>query len=116
MRAEAMSTRIRVLYVHPTNRNRELYCRILTRLGHDVAVASDGIECIQAFRRTVPDVLILSQQIHWGGADGVLDVLHSERRLGRTQILLSEHAGTMMEADHQNETFVPFESTYDVLA
>ena len=56
----------------------ELYQRFLTELGYEVETAADGLECLAKLRQAPPAVLVLDQELLWGGSDGVLAWLHEE--------------------------------------
>jgi DNA-binding response OmpR family regulator len=51
---------------------RDIYRLFLVERGFAVETASDGLECLAKLRRLDPDLLILDQDLLWGGADGVL--------------------------------------------
>jgi DNA-binding response OmpR family regulator len=51
---------------------RDIYRLFLVERGFAVETASDGLECLAKLRRREPDLLILDQELLWGGADGVL--------------------------------------------
>ncbi len=57
---------------------RELFERFLVRKGHAVETASGGVECLDKLRRIFPDVLVLDQELPWGGGDGVLACLRED--------------------------------------
>src|SRR6516225_3831321 len=46
--------------------------------GFDVVTAVDGMHCAALFRDVVPDVMILSFELWWGGADGVLSIVRED--------------------------------------
>ena len=51
----------------------------LREIGHNVLRARDGIECLNALRRGVVDLVVLDRDVPWGGGDGVLDACRIER-------------------------------------
>lgn len=55
-----------------------MYREAIAKLGHQVQVASSGVDCIQRLRRDVPEMLILEAPLSWGGSDGVLEVAEQE--------------------------------------
>lgn len=61
-----MATRILVIEDHPTN--RELMHYILTKAGHTVLLAGDGLTGLAMARREQPDLII--SDIHLPGMDG----------------------------------------------
>jgi DNA-binding response OmpR family regulator len=56
----------------------DIYQRFLGREGYDVAVASDGLACLEKLRRVRPAALVLDLGLRWGGSDGVLAWLREE--------------------------------------
>ncbi len=56
----------------------EIYQRFLGERGYEVAVASDGLECLEKLRRVRPAALVLDLGLRWGGGDGVLAWLRDE--------------------------------------
>lgn len=56
------------------------YREALEKLGHRVATAGNGIECVELLRKEKPDLLVLEAPLQWGGSDGVLEV--AEQDLG----------------------------------
>jgi CheY-like chemotaxis protein len=49
----------------------------LTAHGFIVATARDGLECVALLREFAADVVVLDADLHWGGADGVLEHLRT---------------------------------------
>ena len=47
-------------------------------LGYQVDVAADGLECLNALDCVPPDVLVLEQELLWGGGEGVLACLRED--------------------------------------
>jgi DNA-binding NtrC family response regulator len=75
--------------------------------GHEAEVASNGLECMSWLRQFVPDVLVLDQDLLWGGSDGVLARMiddHEWIREGlrytfrRTEIEIGAEATTWADA------------------
>jgi CheY-like chemotaxis protein len=50
----------------------------LAELGHSVETAIGGLECLKKLRQHKPDLLILEQDLPWGGGDGVLARMREE--------------------------------------
>ena len=57
----------------------ELYQQFLGERGYEVALAADGLDCLEKLRRLRPAALVLDLGLHWGGGDGVLAWLREER-------------------------------------
>jgi hypothetical protein len=53
------------------------------------------LECVDAVRREVPDLVILDEYLPWGGREGVLDVLadDSGQRINDLPIVLLTRGG-----------------------
>lgn len=64
------------------------YYQSLSKIGLDVGIATDGLDCVAQMRRALPEILVLDPDLLWGGGDGVLSVLHDDERLARTQVLV----------------------------
>ncbi len=56
----------------------ELYQQFLGERGYDVAMATDGLDCLEKLRRVRPAALVLDLGLPWGGGDGVLARLREE--------------------------------------
>lgn len=57
---------------------REQLRRFLTARGFDVVVAVDGLQCLAQLREGMPTLLVLGQNLLWGGGNGVLGCLLDE--------------------------------------
>lgn len=66
----------------------ELERRFLSQCGHDVLIASDGLECIKFLRDFNPDVVVMDSELLWGGADGVIALMLEDSRLSQTPVIL----------------------------
>jgi CheY-like chemotaxis protein len=67
---------------------RDLYRQVIDGLGHEVTFASGGVDCIQQLHLRRPDLLLLEAPLLWGGADGVLQVLHERRNEFQSRVIL----------------------------
>lgn len=72
---------------------RDLYSSFLTKHCYDIAVAEDGLDCLQQLRQATPDVLVLDLELTWGGGDGVLDWLREEGSHLEIPVILTATAG-----------------------
>jgi DNA-binding NtrC family response regulator len=55
-------------------------CRgYFTRHGYQVEVAADGLQCLDSLYRMPPNILVLDQELLWGGGDGVLAYLREDQ-------------------------------------
>jgi CheY-like chemotaxis protein len=56
--------------------------------GYRVNTVSDGLTCLARLRHEVPDLLLLDQELPWGGGDGVLACLREEADFGRVLVVV----------------------------
>jgi CheY-like chemotaxis protein len=56
--------------------------------GHEVAVATEGLTCLRWLRDFRPDVVALSNNLLWGGSDGVLSVMKEDPKLRNIPVLV----------------------------
>jgi DNA-binding NtrC family response regulator len=77
--------------------------QFLTERGYEVETASDGLECLENLRRVTPDVLVLDQELHWGGGDGVLAWLRELGVRPEVAVVLTATAGFSPHAAEDNE-------------
>jgi two-component system response regulator MtrA len=73
----------------------DLYQTFLGGHGYEVAIASDGLECLQKLRRVRPAALVLDLGLRWGGADGVLAWLRQEGAASGVTVILTATAGAL---------------------
>ena len=67
----------------------DLYRRFFSYHGWQVQTSGGGLECLAQLRRFTPDLLILDEQLPWGGADGVLGVMRDEPRFRHVPVILT---------------------------
>ena len=67
----------------------DLYRRFFSYHGWQVQISGGGLECLAQLRRFTPDLLILDEQLPWGGAEGVLDVMREEPRFEYVPVILT---------------------------
>ncbi|HTU23561.1 MAG TPA: response regulator [Gemmataceae bacterium] len=75
----------------------DIYHRFFAERGYEVETALDGLDCLTKLRRTMPAVLVLDHELHWGGGDGVLAWLREQRAPSRVRVVL-----TTTESDSAN--------------
>lgn len=68
---------------------RDLYQGYFSRHDFTVDTASDGLSCLEKLRWATPSVLVLDRELLWGGAEGVLALLHENRALENVQVVLT---------------------------
>jgi DNA-binding NtrC family response regulator len=71
----------------------QIYQRFLKKRGYKVEAASDGVCCVEKLRQLVPAVLVLDQELQWGGADGVLAWLREQTADVPMAVILTATAG-----------------------
>ena len=106
----------RILYAHPISTRRHRYQRLLSRLGYDVTVVENGLQCLSEFRALRPDILILDPHILWGGSQGVVRVLRDEGHLEGTRVLCNPGPLTNQLVEIPAWFPATVESPFDVLA
>lgn len=62
--------------------------RYLAASGFDVTTTSDAIDCLSQMKHAMPDVLVLDDELSWGGVDGLLAWLHEEVPLDDQPVLI----------------------------
>jgi DNA-binding NtrC family response regulator len=65
--------------------------RYFTNRGYQVELAADGLECLDALSRIPPDILVLEQELLWGGGEGVLACLREDRLGWPGAVILTSH-------------------------
>ena len=67
--------------------------------GHEVEVAGNAIECMAALNIFRPDVLVLADDLRWGGPDGVIACMQDDATLATIPVLLLAHDGTVAASE-----------------
>jgi DNA-binding response OmpR family regulator len=81
-------TPARVLIAVPDAALLDAYRKRLAADGFKVETARDGLECIDRLRAFMPEVLVLSTALPWGGGDGVLAVLSEDPQLPHVSVIV----------------------------
>ena len=71
-----MQQRLLVAAADSTSATR--YSAYFSDVGYCVGTAADGLDCLTKLRRAAIDLLVLDQELLWGGAQGVLAWLREE--------------------------------------
>jgi len=79
----------RLLVTDPDTVLLQIFRAYFPHYSLDVATARDGLECVEALRTFAPDVLVLSLELHWGGADGVLSMVREESQMRPIPVILT---------------------------
>lgn len=74
----------------------------LRKRGHDVKIASHGLECIVTLCEFVPHLMVLDDGLLWGGCDGILSIVQGNPLMADVRVILiadsemqfDAHAGT----------------------
>ena len=66
----------------------ERYRSVFSAAGYRVEIASDGVDCVRRFRRAAPDLLVLDQELLWGGSDGVLACMRDDCDWARIPVVV----------------------------
>ena len=67
-----------LLVANADNAMSGLYNHYFSSVGYRVETVSDGLACLDRIRQGLPDMLLLDQQLPWGGGEGVLACLREE--------------------------------------
>lgn len=62
---------MRVLIANGDQRFLGVAQQYLSDHGHEVNIATNGLESVAMLRRCSPDVVVLDRELLWGGSDGV---------------------------------------------
>lgn len=81
--------KLRLLAADPDPCRRWIYRGYFPTVGFEVATAGDGLECLGLLREFIPDILILSLDLTWGGADGVLAIVRDMTEMRPIPIVLT---------------------------
>lgn len=70
--------RHRVLLADSDQPLLERYGSFLRQSGFEVALSTNGLECLAQLRRFKPEVLVLEPRLPWGQGEGVLALMYEE--------------------------------------
>ena len=77
--------------------DKHLAYRVQTFLEHQsyvVETALDGLDCLDKLRRYTPDILVVEQELPWGGGDGVLARMREQTDVPIVPVVLITAAGS----------------------
>jgi two-component system OmpR family response regulator len=83
------TVKLRLLATDPDPILLQIYRAYFSYYGFDVATAGDGLECLELLHEFLPDALILSLELTWGGAEGVLAVVREETTMRPIPVVLT---------------------------
>jgi DNA-binding response OmpR family regulator len=81
-------TGFRILLALTDEELRHQYRAYFVNEGFEVCTTDDGVQCIEAVRRFLPDLLVLDPDLLWVGGDGVLAVLDRDPKLSFVEVLV----------------------------
>lgn len=58
---------MRVLFADGDEAFLEVAQRYLSHRGHEVNIATNGLETVARLRRDLPDIVVLERELLWGG-------------------------------------------------
>lgn len=96
-----------VLLVDDDAPTRYIYREILSRLGLEVAEASDGLLAIEYLSHTTPSLVILDLLLPRKSGAEVLDYIYACAHLARTHVIIfSAHDRAMIRDLHPGDLFL----------
>ncbi len=66
--------------------------RCLASRGYQSAIATDGLQCLHEIRLLQPSFLVLGPNLLWGGAEGIMDWLRTEKRFPQPTVVVVHEA------------------------
>jgi CheY-like chemotaxis protein len=81
--------KLRLLATDPDPVLLQIYRSYFSSFGFEVATAEEGLECVALLRNFAPDALVLSLELTWGGADGVLSIVRDEGQMRPIPVVLT---------------------------
>ena len=81
--------KLRLLATDPDPVLLQIYRAYFPYFGFEVVTAGDGLECLELLRDFLPDALILSLELTWGGAEGVLAIVREETAMRPIPVVLT---------------------------
>lgn len=79
---------MRVLIADADEAFLEILQSFLWDRGHEVEIASDGLECLSMLHEFLPAVVLLDRDLLWGGADGVIAQMCEDPNLADIPVIL----------------------------
>lgn len=95
---------MRVLIADSDEQFMELLQSYLWDMGHEVEYATTGMACIAILRDYAPDVLVLDDELLWGGCAGVLAEMQEDPFLADTPVILTSDSGDKFPSLNPNVT------------
>lgn len=89
---------MRVLLADGDQAFLEVARQYLSRHGHEVKTATNGLESVAILQCDVPDVVVLQRELLWGGGDGVLALMRQLSGWSRIPVILTSDGGILEES------------------
>jgi two-component system OmpR family response regulator len=83
------TVKLRLLATDPDPVLLQIYRAYFPYFGFEVVTAGDGLRCLELLRDFLPDALILSLELTWGGAEGVLAIVREETAMRPIPVVLT---------------------------
>lgn len=89
---------MKILLAGKDEKSLDMLSAYLSDTGHEVETARNGLGCIAHLRSSLPDLLIMEQDLLWGGSNGVLSRMNDDSVLSTIPVILLEtHAESETE-------------------
>jgi DNA-binding response OmpR family regulator len=79
----------RILLAEDDEEFVELLQPFLSERGYECEAVNDGLRCLSMLRQFEPDILVLDNDLLWGGAEGVLVQMRSEPSFCRIAVIFT---------------------------
>lgn len=89
---------MRVLIADRDQAFLEVAQRYLSRHGHEVKSATNGLESVAILHGDLPDAVVLQRDLLWGGGDGVLALMQQLPGWSKIPVILTSYDGTPEES------------------
>ena len=87
---------------------KALYESYFANKDFQVATASNGLQCIDAIRKQMPDILVIEHELPWGGDDGVLECLQQDFPFASPDVVLPSQAREWLAPVRESVSDVDF--------
>lgn len=77
-----------MLIAHADHAILDMFRPFCEKNGYRAFNVQNGLECVAMLRHTQPDVIILDQQLPWGGPDGVLAHMREEKDIAWAPVII----------------------------
>lgn len=95
---------MRVLLADPDSEFLQIVHSFLWDRGHEAEIAVDGLECISMLREFLPDILVIDQDLLWGGSEGVLEQMDEDLQLSKIPVILTADGKPANKSDATSRT------------